>query len=465
MHRGHNPNPLFDVDWYFSLRPEVRRAGENPVFHYHQYWRLELHDPHPDFYNSWYVAQCPEIEASSVSPLAHYLRHGRRRNVPMPPPRQEYRLLRLENFRERIILPIAKVRHSIPCTWPAGAGYKGTARNVHLAEVEVPAVYLAEVPRAIVRGRTNFLFTDSEAICHDLYDFRFDYTNEEKTHRATLDHRASRLTWTLMEKPRGRLAEAICCTDSLSSNYAHWLTEVLPRIALLDQIPEAAHLPLLIDGNLHPNILESLHMVAEGKVSRIIPLAATDEYAVDRCYVISPPGYLPFEWRTRPDDISTRLGYFHPEAIRVLRGMVSKATAGISPAGPKKIYLRRNSQVRKVTNGQEIEAMLVREGFAAIAPEELGFLEQARLFANAEVIVGSSGAALANIIFCEPGARVVVLTGEHPDMIYGYWQALAASAGNRVHFVLGPQEGLQRSIHSNFSVNGADVIAALAASR
>jgi capsular polysaccharide biosynthesis protein len=49
------------------------------------------------------------------------------------------------------------------------------------------------------------------------------------------------------------------------------------------------------------------------------------------------------------------------------------------------------------------------------------FREQISLFKGARIVVGALGAALTNIAFCEPGARIVALTSaSFPDTFFWF---------------------------------------------
>lgn len=76
--------------------------------------------------------------------------------------------------------------------------------------------------------------------------------------------------------------------------------------------------------------------------------------------------------------------------------------------GGRRIYLsREGAAIRRVTNEPAIVAMLSRYGFESIEPGSIPFKQQAELFRSADIIVGPHGAALANLIFCRPGTRVL----------------------------------------------------------
>lgn len=48
-----------------------------------------------------------------------------------------------------------------------------------------------------------------------------------------------------------------------------------------------------------------------------------------------------------------------------------------------------------------------RYGFEAVSPENLSLCDQARLFSDAEVIIGPSGAAWVGLLFAKKGTRAL----------------------------------------------------------
>jgi capsular polysaccharide biosynthesis protein len=64
-----------------------------------------------------------------------------------------------------------------------------------------------------------------------------------------------------------------------------------------------------------------------------------------------------------------------------------------------------------------VQNLLSRYGFETVDLERMSLRDQIVIFQSAEFVVSPHGAGLANILFCEPGTRVVELTpsGEmHP---------------------------------------------------
>lgn len=91
---------------------------------------------------------------------------------------------------------------------------------------------------------------------------------------------------------------------------------------------------------------------------------------------------------------------------------------GAPPAGPeRRLYLsREGAGIRRVTNEPAVVAMLERYGFESVETGSIPFARQAELFQAADVIVAPCGAALANLMFCRPGTRVLeFFPGDYAD--------------------------------------------------
>lgn len=91
------------------------------------------------------------------------------------------------------------------------------------------------------------------------------------------------------------------------------------------------------------------------------------------------------------------------------------AAAAVDPAvGPRRIYVsRRDSVDRVLLNELDLETALAARGFTIVRPATLSVREQVALFHGADVVVAAPGAALANILFCRPGTKVVELQPTH----------------------------------------------------
>lgn len=333
---------------------------------------------------------------------------------------------------------------------------------------DFPAVTLTTLRDVVVRGRANILAAPDAVVRHDLVDRRTDETPEEFYNRLTVSADDSLATWAAGDPFEvGYVPEAAVFTDGTAFNYAHWMTEVLPRLAAFVRDPARRAVPLLIDSELHGNLVRSIQLVAGPDVvlHRLTPDAAV---RVGVLHNVSPTGYAPFKLRRDgPADFSH--GLFGSAALRATIGRLRAAApaARRGEARPK-VFIRRKTAVRSLVNEQEIEDALLRAGFTAIAPERLSLEEQIAVYSNAAMVVGATGAAITNLLFCAPDCPVVVLMPQFRLTAYWYWRrmAAAAGAGTVVHAVGKQIQTLDDpyhplALHQDFRVEVHDVLAAV----
>ncbi len=87
----------------------------------------------------------------------------------------------------------------------------------------------------------------------------------------------------------------------------------------------------------------------------------------------------------------------------------------------RRLYVsRRGHPMRVMVNEAALEAALVRRGFHIVRPECMSVADQIGLFAEADVIVGPSGAGLTNAVFAAPGCKVVEI---QPENFISFWVA------------------------------------------
>jgi capsular polysaccharide biosynthesis protein len=109
-----------------------------------------------------------------------------------------------------------------------------------------------------------------------------------------------------------------------------------------------------------------------------------------------------------------------PLALR-LRARYRAAAATLPPPRrrKRKLYVsRRGNSMRVMVNETALEAALVRRGFEIIRPERMKAADQLACFAQAEVIVGASGAGLTNAVFAPEGCHVLEI---QPENFASFW--------------------------------------------
>lgn len=324
-----------------------------------------------------------------------------------------------------------------------------------------PEIYVFSANNAIVYGGSNLVLVENRILHHDLYDFARDYTSEELHGRLVFDRTLSKGRWLSHDTAPEVIPVAASFLDSCASNYAHWMTEVLPRVAIFCANEAYKDIPILINDGLHRNLIESLRVIT-GSDRKIIALPTGKAVAVAQLYITSVAGYVPFERRSSALDGHSH-GLFSPSAFDLLKASAESQAVELDGNWPEKIILRRRTGARLVSNFADLESALVPKGFKVIEAESLTFIEQVALFSRAKIVIGSSGAALASLVFAPKDAKIFILISKYPDTSYWYWQNMACSSGKQINYVLGAADSTAKGIHADFSIDLKNFLSVLEA--
>lgn len=193
-----------------------------------------------------------------------------------------------------------------------------------------------------------------------------------------------------------------------SSNHFHWLTDFLPRLALLERAPELPSAALLV------------HSAIDATQRETVGMALDAAGLPPRALHPVPDGLIGI----REAAVPTRVP--RAAAVAFWRRFVDRL--GLSRAAPTRRLLlcRGNVARRRLVDEPALISALAAEGFEAVDPGTLPLLDQIRLFAEAAVVAGVHGAALTGALFMAPGARVIEL--RHPDLT-GEFRQIADAAG------------------------------------
>jgi capsular polysaccharide biosynthesis protein len=349
---------------------------------------------------------------------------------------------------------------------PKFVGYASDAAALRTPDckISMPVMCQYELSPAMVMGGVDFVFAGNKAIHHDLFLPGEHHCPAENT--GVISQRRSRSDVHLyLTKPALAIDAAATLIGQCSGNYAHWLTETLPKLPILDSNKESSRLPLLIDAGLHQNIRASIELINSNR-RPIIQVARWQPMQVNRLLVVSSPGYE----RYVPQGIHSVepapfVNSFSRASLQLLRATVAESLGRSALPRTKRIYLmrsERSSNLRKLENAAVIEETLRRHDVLPVMPESMSFVEQVDVCLEAELIVAPVGAALANMIFAPEGCRVVILSPYYDDASYFYYANLAGALGHHVTYVLGPQVSTrQHPMHRNYRIDVDDLIAAL----
>ncbi len=312
-----------------------------------------------------------------------------------------------------------------------------------------PAVEAMELANAQVMGKSDLIYFGQNCLHHALYDFDRDFLFEEM-HGLVSINPSKRLLRVGDSEVKRTIPAGISLLGCATANYIHWLTETFPKLALLENLEGYKDFPLIMDADLHPNILESIRLLNTDK-RELISLKRGEIMSVERLISISPVAYIPFDFRPglelKKGDITPDYALYSPDGLRAVRHKLTELSQSTEGTSKKKLFLRRTGTSRQMSNAAEVEELLLELGFEIVEPETLTLQEQVCLFSKAELIVGAGGAALGNIVFAPEGCHVVVLSTWSPYTIHYYFSNLASILGLRCTLLLCEQANSEHDSH------------------
>ena len=179
-------------------------------------------------------------------------------------------------------------------------------------------------------------------------------------------------------------------------NYYHWLVEGLLSLDILSRAmgPDAnlkIALPKSMDINALFDHRESLRAVGfdGGNVTEIAAdlIKVREAIWVDSDLVQTMPACYLKDFQQR----------------------ISARYAGLRTPPNRRLLIARKGPTRKIHNLEQVQAVLSRYDFETVYLEGMSIADQILLFQSAEFIIGAHGAGLANLLFCEPGTKVIEL--------------------------------------------------------
>lgn len=102
----------------------------------------------------------------------------------------------------------------------------------------------------------------------------------------------------------------------------------------------------------------------------------------------------------------------------------------------KRIYISRaNASKRRLLNETDVLAVLDQYGFVNIELERLPLEKQIELAASAEVIAGPHGSGFTNMIFSDPGTKIIEFFS--PLYVHTFYPILSNVCGHRHYYLIG----------------------------
>ncbi|OGB86046.1 hypothetical protein A3J41_01185 [candidate division TM6 bacterium RIFCSPHIGHO2_12_FULL_38_8] len=201
--------------------------------------------------------------------------------------------------------------------------------------------------------------------------------------------------------------------QAAAHNYWHWTSEILCRLALLE-LQGIEYDYLYVPYHL-PYMKETLELwgIDPKKI-----IAARDNLCIQADHIIVPSlvsnvsfGGVMFSC------------YAQHHLIEYVKNKLLTAALQRNPSirlSPRVFVSRKDAAQRRITNEDEVFALLQTQGFERYELGKLSVIDQILLFYNANIILAPQGTCLANSIFCTPKTKIIELFQGLNDATFWY---------------------------------------------
>lgn len=277
------------------------------------------------------------------------------------------------------------------------------------------------------------ILTNSDILRDTVYDARRRklYTHLTHAQGITLRQKLERL-WKLTAAPE-RISKGIWITDNWSHGYFHWFGDALPRLMAAEKY-----------WTTHPVLLPARYAGIGFIMDSLRPFGVeTRFFEPDRRYKVNElvlPAYAAIT------------GNYNEEYLfRIREKLVHE---DITPA--KKIYIsRQQAAKRRITNEEEVVALVKSFDFEIHCFENYKLEEQVRLMQSATHLIGLHGSGLTNMLFMNKKGMVLELRNANDSHNNCYF-ALASAMEHDYYYLINKGESADTT-NANVTVNVSEL--------
>lgn len=317
---------------------------------------------------------------TDIKPLAQV--RGWDYRMAEPPTRQQQDISR--TIEEEILDALSRGRQDVDDYIQIHGGsrearvrHNNRLQSVH--EYDVPETFTCTIPQATIADPDGLTLTANREIL--VQSLTQKTPLEAKLMFARVRNRSEQTF------SSGRHISLLCRG---AQNYFHWIMDGLLRLSLLDAGDTSFK---VIIPALAPKFLrETLKLL--GIAEDRLVVMGNEKLAVDELLLVYPE-----EMPAKP-----KLAHVLEHRRRLF------AAAGVDPASivpHRRLYISRAHSTRPIVNEDELLPILRQYGFEIVTCEQLTVAEQIALFAEATCILGAHGAGLTNLLFAQPGTKVI----------------------------------------------------------
>ena len=191
-------------------------------------------------------------------------------------------------------------------------------------------------------------------------------------------------------------------------NWYHYIIEILPKVLLIENINCKT---ILISDDIcnYPTMKQALEALINEKHYTIKLLNRKQNFKVKKLFFINEINKIEFN-KLDSNIKNLDTGYHRENYLYNLRNKLINKYIEDNKSQEKKIFLWRENTHRIAQNQNDVLQYLEKKGFKKIDPAKLNLKQQIEIFNSADIIIGTTGAAWTNLIFCKKNAKAIIFS-------------------------------------------------------
>jgi len=229
--------------------------------------------------------------------------------------------------------------------------------------------------------------------------------------------------------------------NKLDNNYYHWTLESLTRLLLVHDLPFFKDYKVVIKHKPLPFIKASLQFLFNLNENQIIEKPLYKRIKAKEALIVSFPHIR--------NETTQNTNTYYPFIIQQLNELANRRLLErkIKFNTPKNIIIsRKNATERKIINEATLEESLQSYNFKCISLESLSFIEQVTLFANANIVIATHGAGIANIIYSKKALLIELFPKQRNIRDAYYFAQITGALGLEHHALLYEEETYTQNV-------------------
>ncbi len=337
-------------------------------------------------------------------------------------------------------------------------GVKGKAVGIikdpdsapEIYDVTIDDYYVAKYHNLVVRGGSDCVLDVTNEVVISDYANSID-TKIYANPRGVIRIQHNKCALIEIRAIINEISKGLMILTPGANNLYHCIFDCMMKLFVINKFLILPDYPLLLDESLTkiPQLMEVFNLLVPNN-REVVWIKNNQTFKIKDLAYIPSVNFIPFQVK---DFSSIKLTDF-----RFNTTLLSEFRDYLLPFQseekyPRKIFLSRKGYSRRSYNENELMEVIWRHGFEIVHPENLSYRQQMSLFHGADIIIGPTGAAFTNILFCKPSCTSVCLMGV--DINLPIFTAGAYVSKSRLVYLIGEFTGknLRYKIQSPYRID------------